>query len=40
MSELNLQAEQHIESVEDFRFERTSGRLYWAFKRPFISAQF
>lgn len=42
MSELNLQAEQHIESVEDFRFEPIKGQpmLHWRGKRPFTSTQF
>ncbi len=42
MPELNLQAEQHIESVEDFRFEPIKGQpmLHWRGKRPFTSTQF
>ena len=42
MSELNLQAEQHIESIEDFRFEPIKGQpmLHWRGKRPFTSTQF
>ena len=42
MSELNLQAEQHIESVEDFRFEPIKGQpmLHWRGKLPFTSTQF
>ena len=42
MSELNLQAEQHIESIEDFRFEPIKGQpmLHWRGKLPFTSTQF
>lgn len=42
MPELNLQTEQHIESVEDFRFEPIKGQpmLHWRGKRPFTSTQF
>ena len=42
MSELNLKAEQNIESVEDFRFEPIKGypMLHWKGKRPFQSTQY
>lgn len=42
MSELNLKAEQIIESVEDFQFEPIKGKpmLNWSGKRPFTSTQF
>lgn len=42
MSELNLKAEQNIESVEDFKFEPIKGQpmLNWRGKRPFTSTQF
>ena len=44
MNELNLKAEQNIESVEDFQFEQQpiKGRpeLRWTGKRPFTSTQF
>lgn len=44
MSELNLKADQKIESVEDFKFEQQpiKGRpeLRWTGKRPFTSTQF
>ena len=44
MNELNLKAEQKIESVEDFQFEQQpiKGRpeLRWTGKRPFTSTQF
>lgn len=42
MSELNLKAEQNIESVEDFQFEPIKGQpmLNWRGKRPFTSTQF
>lgn len=44
MSELNLKAEQKIESVEDFKFDELpiKGRpeLRWRGKRPFTSTQF
>lgn len=42
MSELNLKAEQNIESVEEFKFEPIKGQpmLNWRGKRPFTSTQF
>lgn len=44
MSELNLKAEQNIESVEDFKFEQVpikgQPELRWTGKRPFTSTQF
>ncbi len=42
MSELNLKAEQKIESVEEFQFEPIKGQpmLNWRGKRPFTSTQF
>lgn len=42
MSELNLKAEQKIESVENFEFEPIKGQpmLNWRGKRPFTSTQF
>lgn len=44
MNELNLKAEQNIESVEDFKFEQTNISLHpelrWRGKRPFTSTQF
>lgn len=42
MSELNLKAEQNIESVEAFNFEPIKGQpmLNWRGKRPFTSTQF
>lgn len=42
MSELNLKAEQKIESVEDFQFEPIKGKpmLFWSGKMPFTSTQF
>ncbi len=42
MNELNLHAEQHIESVEEFKFEPIKGQpmLQWRGKRPFTSTQF
>ena len=44
MSELNLKAEQNIESVEDFKFEQEpikgQPELRWRGKRPFTSTQF
>lgn len=42
MSELNLKAEQKIESIEDFQFEPIKGQpmLNWRGKRPFTSTQF
>lgn len=44
MSELNLKAEQNIESVEDFKFEQQpikgQPELRWTGKRPFTSTQF
>lgn len=42
MSELNLKAEQKIDSVEDFQFEPIKGQpmLNWRGKRPFTSTQF
>lgn len=42
MSELNLKAEQNIESIEDFQFEPIKGQpmLNWRGKRPFTSTQF
>lgn len=42
MNELNLKAEQNIESVEDFKFEPIKGQpmLNWRGKRPFTSTQF
>ena len=42
MSELNLNTEQNIESVEDFKFEPIKGQpmLNWKGKRPFTSTQF
>lgn len=42
MSELNLKAEQKIESVEAFKFEPIKGQpmLNWTGKRPFTSTQF
>lgn len=44
MSELNLKAEQNIESVEDFQFEQEpikgQPELRWRGKRPFKSTQF
>lgn len=42
MSELNLHAEQHIESVEEFKFDPIKGQpmLQWRGKRPFTSTQF
>ena len=42
MSELNLKAEQTLESVEDFQFEPIKGQpmLNWRGKRPFTSTQF
>lgn len=42
MNELNLKAEQKIESVEEFQFEPIKGQpmLNWRGKRPFTSTQF
>ena len=42
MNDLNLKAEQKIESVEDFKFEPIKGQpmLNWRGKRPFTSTQF
>ncbi len=42
MDELNLKAEQKIDSVEDFQFEPIKGQpmLKWTGKRPFTSTQF
>lgn len=42
MSELNLKAEQQIDSVEEFKFEPIKGQpmLNWKGKRPFTSTQF
>lgn len=42
MSELNLKAEQNIESVGDFKFEPIKGypMLHWKGKRPFQSTQY
>jgi len=42
MNDLNLKAEQNIESVEDFKFEPIKGQpmLNWRGKRPFTSTQF
>lgn len=44
MSELNLKAEQNIESVEDFKFDQEpikgQPELRWRGKRPFTSTQF
>lgn len=42
MSELNLHAEQHIESVEEFKFDPIKGQpmLQWRGMRPFTSTQF
>ena len=42
MSELNLKAEQKIDSIEDFQFEPIKGQpmLNWRGKRPFTSTQF
>ena len=42
MSELNLKAEQQIDSVEEFKFEPIKGQpmLNWRGKRPFTSTQF
>ena len=44
MRELNLKAEQNIESVEDFKFEQEpikgQPELRWTGKRPFTSTQF
>lgn len=42
MSELNLKAEQKIESVENFQFDPIKGQpmLNWRGKRPFTSTQF
>lgn len=42
MSELNLKAEQNIDSVEGFQFEPIKGQpmLNWRGKRPFTSTQF
>lgn len=42
MNELNLKAEQKIESIEDFQFEPIKGQpmLNWRGKRPFTSTQF
>ncbi len=42
MSDLNLKAEQNIESVADFTFEPIKGQpmLNWRGKRPFTSTQF
>lgn len=44
MNELNLKAEQNIESVEDFKFEQQpikgQPELRWRGKRPFTSTQF
>lgn len=42
MSELNLKADQNIESVEDFQFEPIKGQpmLNWRGKRPFTSTQY
>ena len=42
MSELNLHAEQHIESVEEFKFDPIKGQpmLHWRGMRPFTSTQF
>lgn len=42
MNELNLHTEQHIESVEEFKFEPIKGQpmLQWRGKRPFTSTQF
>lgn len=42
MNELNLKAEQTIESVENFEFEPIKGepRLNWRGKRPFRSTQY
>lgn len=42
MNELNLKAEQKIDSVEDFQFEPIKGQpmLNWRGKRPFTSTQF
>lgn len=44
MSELNLKAEQKIESVEDFQFNQQPMKgqpeLRWSGKRPFTSTQF
>ena len=44
MNELNLKAEQKIDSVEDFKFEQQlikgQPELWWSGKRPFNSTQF
>lgn len=42
MSELNLKAEQKIDSVEEFKFDPIKGQpmLNWRGKRPFTSTQF
>lgn len=44
MSELNLKAEQNIESIEDFKFEQQpikgQPELRWRGKRPFTSTQY
>lgn len=42
MNELDLRAEQNIESVEEFKFEPIKGQpmLNWRGKRPFTSTQF
>lgn len=42
MSELNLKAEQKIESIEEFKFEPIKGypMLHWKGKRPFTSTQY
>lgn len=42
MNELNIKAEQKIDSVEDFKFEPIKGHpmLHWRGKRPFEATQF
>lgn len=42
MNELNLHTEQHIQSVEEFKFDPIKGQpmLQWRGKRPFTSTQF
>ena len=42
MNELNIKAEQKIDSVKDFKFEPIKGHpmLHWRGKRPFEATQF
>lgn len=42
MNELNIKAEQHIDNVEEFKFEPIKGypMLHWRGKRPFTTTQF